>query len=394
MATTYIVQRGDTIFGIARKFGIKASAIIAANNLSNPNLIHAGLKLIIPIPDTPTVPPWYTPLPSSTRPTRALPLKQFPRPANDNGRGIHFGLDLRDESLTTNIARLVELRIRWTVFYCGDEMQAERAAQAAWKAGVMPIIRPACKIDGKQPLWANIVERLKAHNIPAYIEIYNEPGDDREWNHKPPDDTLPQIFGSKWGAAAVQVLDAGGFPGLQILGLEELMGAVNALKAAARTDIWNRTFFSLHNYGANHPPAYPYDPRNQHDHPRATILDDDTAVLSFIEFAKWMFDQIGFVLPMIGTEGGWQFNAAEDNRYPQVNKTLHAQYHVEMYEWFRKRILSNGQPLPDYLISVSPWILSSWGIEDWFGGPLGTKTETVNAVKALSPFVRKFSWDP
>jgi len=48
----YVVQWGDTVYSIARRFGVSAQALIAANGLVNPNLIRAGQVLIIP-----TLPP-------------------------------------------------------------------------------------------------------------------------------------------------------------------------------------------------------------------------------------------------------------------------------------------------------------------------------------------------
>jgi len=44
----YVVQWGDTLFSIARRFGVAWQAIAAANRLVNPNLIRAGQVLIIP----------------------------------------------------------------------------------------------------------------------------------------------------------------------------------------------------------------------------------------------------------------------------------------------------------------------------------------------------------
>jgi LysM repeat protein len=44
----YIVRSGDTVWKIANMFGVSMNAIIAANNLSNPNLIFPGQQLIIP----------------------------------------------------------------------------------------------------------------------------------------------------------------------------------------------------------------------------------------------------------------------------------------------------------------------------------------------------------
>ena len=65
--TTYVVQPGDTLNSIARRFGTTTSAIAQANGIVNPNLIFVGQVLVIPtggsvpqptaIPGQPTVPP-------------------------------------------------------------------------------------------------------------------------------------------------------------------------------------------------------------------------------------------------------------------------------------------------------------------------------------------------
>lgn len=44
----YVVKPGDTLFAVALRFGVTAADITAANNLSNPNLIFVGQRLIIP----------------------------------------------------------------------------------------------------------------------------------------------------------------------------------------------------------------------------------------------------------------------------------------------------------------------------------------------------------
>ena len=59
---TYVVQRGDTMWAIARKFGVTLDALKSANpQIKNPNLIHPGDKINIPKPGTiqgpETIPP-------------------------------------------------------------------------------------------------------------------------------------------------------------------------------------------------------------------------------------------------------------------------------------------------------------------------------------------------
>lgn len=47
-STTYTVQAGDTLSAIARRFGTTVEAIVAANNLTDPDLIQVGQELVIP----------------------------------------------------------------------------------------------------------------------------------------------------------------------------------------------------------------------------------------------------------------------------------------------------------------------------------------------------------
>lgn len=44
---TYIVKKGDTLTGIARKYGTTYQKIAKDNNIKNPNLIYPGQKLVI-----------------------------------------------------------------------------------------------------------------------------------------------------------------------------------------------------------------------------------------------------------------------------------------------------------------------------------------------------------
>jgi LysM repeat protein len=45
---TYIVQKGDTLLSIARRYGLTTKQLQAANNITNPDRIFPGQKLVIP----------------------------------------------------------------------------------------------------------------------------------------------------------------------------------------------------------------------------------------------------------------------------------------------------------------------------------------------------------
>ena len=44
---TYIVRRGDTLSQIARIYGVSVQYLVRLNNITNPNLIFPGQRIII-----------------------------------------------------------------------------------------------------------------------------------------------------------------------------------------------------------------------------------------------------------------------------------------------------------------------------------------------------------
>jgi hypothetical protein len=67
--TIYVVQRGDTLYSLARRFGTTVDALMQLNNIANPNQIYVGQRLRIPsstTTSTPTPTRTPTPTPAST----------------------------------------------------------------------------------------------------------------------------------------------------------------------------------------------------------------------------------------------------------------------------------------------------------------------------------------
>ncbi len=72
----YTVQEGDTLSGIAQKFGVPMSRIQERNNIKNIQSLRVGDQLVIPVAPTPT----FTPGPgaSSAAASTPTPLVQYP----------------------------------------------------------------------------------------------------------------------------------------------------------------------------------------------------------------------------------------------------------------------------------------------------------------------------
>jgi hypothetical protein len=315
-----------------------------------------------PIPPIPPIPP--APLPPE--------YDGFERPPGDNGLGIHFGLEQRlvGSELATDITRAQGMGLSWGViaFAAGEDVMLA-AARTMWDAGIMPIVRKVLTRIGGQYDFARDTRMLVEAGIPAYVQIFNEPSDDREWNdNRPPD--YKEKWAGWWIQKAREVASAGGHPGLQCLHPDELQTVMNFLPAD--DPLWRQMWFCSHNYGLNHPPDFE---------------EDYWGVLGFEVFAR-MFEQHlgGYVPPIICGEGGWLYKAYDDHRFPMVDDTLHAQYHVEMFNWFKSGVLSNGSPLPDYLFATCPWILADFSDEAWYG--FTERTLTIDGVTAMSDFVR------
>lgn len=47
---TYVIEPGDSLAGIAERFGVSLGDLVAANQIADPNVIAAGQVLVIPPP--------------------------------------------------------------------------------------------------------------------------------------------------------------------------------------------------------------------------------------------------------------------------------------------------------------------------------------------------------
>jgi hypothetical protein len=339
-----------------------------------------------PIPSPTSIPATEVPEPTSTPwqmslredlPPLALP--DWPRPAGDNGRGMHFLASqyYTPEEVDRQIARLKEMNVKWSLVIYGDENMLRIAAPRFRDAGIMVVWRRMLGADVTYYDWGRDIAILSEYGMPPYMQLYNEPSLSVEWDEGGPDidEYLPRFL-----QAAQDVYNAGGYVGLQFVREDWLLAALDALKQHGGERVFERMFFIPHPYGLNHPPEYDADVN---------------AVLGFLPYAAIFEREIGFVPPMIAGEGGWAIGSEHDATYPKVTEEMHRDWYVTLFSMFQTGVMPNGDPLPDYFLAFCPWLLSDF-IDDtaFYDSYAGPKTLTIEAIKAIPPFERRFSWSP
>lgn len=310
----------------------------------------------------------------------ALTLRDWPRPANDNGRCIHFFADriyYTPRDFEIQMPRVIDLQMRWMLVIYADENQLRLAAPYFKAAGIVSVWRRYLRAYNRYSTWERDIRILQEYGLPPYLQVYNEPDSEAEWDGRP---VNRDLWMANFIASAREIYNAGGFVGLQVLDREWVRALIREIKARKGERLFGRMFFVPHAYALNHPPNY---------------IEDENSVLGFRMYADVFREELGFVPPFIVGEGGWKIGEAQDNRFPKVDEVLIAKYYVELFNWFRPPgRLSNGEPLPDYLFAFCPWLLASNTTAGaWYDSFEGERTLLIQSVTKMGTFTRQFSWD-
>jgi hypothetical protein len=283
-----------------------------------------------------------------------VPLASFPRPVNDNGRGLHwFPTTFQTRAVVDRfIPELKALRIRWVVIVQGMEdwnmLANDYLIDRLSAEGIMVVMRIDRQVgpmDWQRLGW--IVARYRERGV-RYFQIFNEPNVIEEWGTR--ESPMPEQFVAYWIQAAEVIAANGGFPGFAPMSPQRddsdlvfFQAALQELKRLGRFDLVNQMWVSVHNYGD-------FEPRNPTD-------DGFFRYRSYDTITKNVF---GGSLPMIITEGG--LGDAE-----QMAAMI-----LPMYQF----VQNQREP---YLLAFAPWLIGNavggghdprWEGAAWFTGTL------------------------
>lgn len=233
--------------------------------------------------------------PRVTKPlTRSTELASYPRPARDNGRGLHWipTTGSPPEAVDRFVDEAKAMHARWVVFLNAgaDVGQNDHLVRRLTAAGIEPVMRIYTPGIGPVPGDVDaMVRHYKALGV-DYYQILNEPNV-RDENGG----AVPSVdrYLDAWIPAARKVIAGGGLPGFGALSpagdvddVRFLRDALDGLKARDALDTLDRGWLAAHNYTLGRP------------------IQDENGFLKFRWYDEVIRAKLGRSLPIIGTEGG------------------------------------------------------------------------------------------
>lgn len=363
-----------------------------------------------------------------------MQISDFPRPPEDNGRGVHWSARVYHPSgrdLDFWITELTAMHIKWVKLLDDGDGSSLELCRRLLDAGIMPVVRlfreqpNPDRMGGRE---VSGVRKLVAAGV-HYFETNNEPDLPAEWkdNHKP--DNWLDIVTNNFIYDADIVFGEGGLLAVPAMGPGGRDNIIRRIVDKGRADLFDRgTWLAIHNYTLNHPPDYPDDPVNQEGRPltrqeferfpawawdnrsmeminerRArdknpgqTLADDANCFRGWEWAGKMVHDVLGRYIPAISTEGGPVVGWGDDLRYPKVIPSQQAEWQVEIVRFMQEKA-------PAWYFSCCTWLLASRPLGDWsptwdqmswytdawnerFG--LAGRLPVIQALKDLPPRVR------
>lgn len=286
---------------------------------------------------------------TAARPTdsvsgRPMALADYPRPPQDNGRGMHWIPTIRSDKQTVDrfVRELVDMKMKWAVILNDDTNIGDNdyLVQQLVANGIMPVMR--VYTPNGRPI-AGDLEALVRHYKPMgvhYYQLYNEPNLNSENEGQPPD---VNRYVDLWTSAAREVIEAGGLPGFASLApggnfddVEFFKRSLDRVKELGETALFDKAWIGLHNYTLNHPLDY---------------TKDSNGFLKFRFYDEIVRQKLGRSLPIIGTEGGTHVGVDCDRTMPPITEEKQVEMVIDAYDYMR-----NAEP---YYFAYTYWILAN-----------------------------------
>ncbi len=331
-------------------------------------------------------------------------IEDFPRPPEDNGRGIHWSASVyhpEGDPLERWIRELKEMKIKWVKVLDDGGGSSLKVCTRLVEEGMMPVVRlyrpepnPG-HIHGRE---MDTIRRLVSVGV-RYFETNNEPNLPDEWQgHNMPPNWV-EVVVNNFIFDADFILSVGGLPALPSMVITDEDNPFEIILQKGRRDILESgAWVAIHNYTSNHPLDYPYDDVNQlgkplsqeeydalgpwawdnqpmdlinrwrakDKNPGHTARDEPYCFLQFEGVNSIMDETLGFRIPILGTEGGPVVGWRDDRRYPRITPELHRQMVENIAEYLQGTKVIHGEGAPDNFFCLCHWLIANYEI-GYFG---------------------------
>jgi hypothetical protein len=371
---------------------------------------------------------------------QSLKVEDFPRPKNDNRRGVHWSASVyhpTGSDLEFWIGELQAMHIKWVKLLDDSGGSSLELCQRLLAADIMPVVRLYRRepnpghIGGREE---DTIRRMVAAGV-RYFETNNEPDLPVEWQGGVVPANWLEIVIDNFIIDADKVIGLGGLPALPAVGVGDKDNAVELVVRKGRGDLFETgAWIAIHNYTLNHPLDYPYDAVNQQGapisqeeydrlgpwawekqprdlingwrasdkNPGATLADDANCFLAFQRMDEMVTQALGFKVPIISTEGGTVMGWRDDRRYPRIDPRLHAEWITSIYDFMQGGREIHGSRCPSNYFALCHWLLGNYRLgflnpgwesqawyTDWWNAEfkLSGELPVVAAVKGMPSLV-------
>lgn len=302
---------------------------------------------------------------------RSLALTDYPRPDNDNRRGIHWSPVLMSQpqaEVDRYLAEADALGIRWLKLMQPDQPRLEHGYLLGQmqQRGMEPILRVQKTYNDAYSHLEPVVRAGVQAGV-YYYELYANPnvaGLTGGWRSGQAID-IPGLA-AKWAAAARTVRAAGGYPALPSLSptgaVDDsafLRSFLSSLRAQGASDALTGAWLPVQNYMGSLP------------------LESQDGFSRYARYHAILQEETGRSLPILSTEGG--------SLASEVGGPGAAERTVAAYRYMQ-------EAAPDYFFVFTPWLLvnaaaggynGAWERDAWFPAQ-GDPQPVVAAVQALA----------
>lgn len=332
-----------------------------------------------------------------------IPIAEFPRPRNDNGRGIHWSASpyhLSGAELDFWLNELLVMGIKW-VKICDDGGGSSlELCRRLVRAEMMPVVRLMIGNPGHVQT-RNLEAMRRLIDVGAlYFETNNEPELAGEWDDGVVPPNWLEIVVDNFIVDADAIIGLGGYPAFPAMGVGTIVNPFELIVQRGRQDLFDRgAWLAIHNYVINHPLDYPDDAVNQSGlelteaeyqanpwiwdgdplsvinrlrregmNPGATIYSDATCWRAYELWNEQIVAAFGHSVPIMSTEGGVVVGDRQDGRYGRND----AQRHTEVSLWINRWLNSEAPP---WYFTVFHWLIANrligqdrpgWETQCWY----------------------------